>query len=159
MLLYVHRNHGPIHGSMQKPYACDFVPHGYETLKWLSSLPTLMQKSFWWWQCSDRYIFFPLHPPPFPLPLFSPSLICLMVSVDVKHHVYLLTVCLLGTGAQDGHSTCTQLLSSVETRQQGDGEVSGSRHDNIIHGVAQRAGGWRTGAPLSLPAARNPSFV
>ena len=28
----------------------------YETLKWLSSLPTVMQKSFWWWECSDRYI-------------------------------------------------------------------------------------------------------
>ena len=27
--------------------SCDFVPHSYETLKWLSSLPTLMQKSFW----------------------------------------------------------------------------------------------------------------
>ena len=26
-----------------------------ETLKWLSSLPILMQESFWWWQCSDRY--------------------------------------------------------------------------------------------------------
>ena len=26
----------------------DFVPHNYETVKWLSSLPTLMQKSFWW---------------------------------------------------------------------------------------------------------------
>ena len=36
--------------------SCDFVPHNYETLKWLPSLPTLMQKSFWWWQCSDRYI-------------------------------------------------------------------------------------------------------
>ena len=23
--------------------SCDFVPHNYETLKWLSSLPTLMQ--------------------------------------------------------------------------------------------------------------------
>ena len=34
----------------------------------------------------------------------SPSLISLMVSVDVKHHVYFtLTVGLLGTGAQDGH--------------------------------------------------------
>ena len=29
-------------------------------------------------------------PPPYPLPPFSPSLISLMVSVDVKHHVYLL---------------------------------------------------------------------
>ena len=26
--------------------SCDFGPHNYETLKWLSSLPTLMQKSF-----------------------------------------------------------------------------------------------------------------
>ena len=68
--------------------SCHFVPHSYETLKWLSSLPTLMQKSFWWWQCSDRYIFSlspHLHSP---LPPFFPSLISLMVSVDVKHHVY-----------------------------------------------------------------------
>ena len=46
-----------------------------------------MQESFWWRQCSDRYIIslFPiLHTP------FSPSLISLMVSVDVKHHVWLL---------------------------------------------------------------------
>ena len=49
-----------------------------ETLKWLSSLPILMQKSFWWWQCSDRYV----------ISLFlrlRPSLISLVVSVDVKH--------------------------------------------------------------------------
>ena len=26
--------------------SCDFVPHNYETLNWLSSLLTLMQKSF-----------------------------------------------------------------------------------------------------------------
>ena len=32
----------------------------------------------------------PLPPPPYPLSPFSPSLISLMVSVDVKHHVYLL---------------------------------------------------------------------
>ena len=55
-----------------------------ETLKWLSSLPILMQESFWWWQCSDRYII-SLCPT---FPTFSPSLINLMVSVDVKHHVY-----------------------------------------------------------------------
>ena len=61
-----------------------------EILKWLSWLPILMQKSFWWWRCSDRYIFFPLPPPPYHLPSFSPSLISLTVSVDVKHHVYLL---------------------------------------------------------------------
>ena len=49
-----------------------------------------MQESFWWWQCGDRYIIslFPhLHTP---FPPFSPSLISLMVSVDVKHQVYLL---------------------------------------------------------------------
>ena len=49
-----------------------------------------MQESFWWWQCSDRYIVSlspHLHAP---FPPFSPSLISLMVSVDVKHHVYLL---------------------------------------------------------------------
>ena len=33
----------------------------------------------------------PLPTSPYPLPPFSPSLISLMVSVDVKHHVYLLT--------------------------------------------------------------------
>ena len=56
-----------------------------ETLKWPSSLSTLMQESFWW--CSDRYIIslFPHHHTPSPLP---PSLISLVVSVDVKHHVY-----------------------------------------------------------------------
>ena len=64
-----------------------------ETLTWLSSLPILMQESFWWWQCSDRYIISHstppfLSPPPPPPP---PSLTSLMVSVDLKHHVYLLT--------------------------------------------------------------------
>ena len=37
-----------------------------ETLKYLSSLPSLMQESFWWRQCNDRYIIalFPhLHTP------------------------------------------------------------------------------------------------
>ena len=56
-----------------------------ETLKWPSLLPILMQESFWWWQCSDRYIislFLHLH---------TPSPISLMVSVDIKHHVYLPT--------------------------------------------------------------------
>ena len=58
--------------------ACDFVPHNWwnwlvtlsltidETLKCLSLLPILMQESFWWWQCSDRYIislFAPLRIP------------------------------------------------------------------------------------------------
>ena len=47
----------------------------------------------WWWQCSDRYIISLSPPPPYPLPSpFSPSLISRTVSVDVKHHVYLLTL-------------------------------------------------------------------
>ena len=60
-----------------------------ETLKRLPSLPILMQKSFWWCQCSDRYIT-SLFPPTSIPPPFSPSLLSLMVSVDVKHRVYLL---------------------------------------------------------------------
>ena len=49
-----------------------------------------MQKSFWWWQCSDRYIYSPSSPHlHIPFPPFSPSLISLTVSVDVKHNVYL----------------------------------------------------------------------
>ena len=53
-------------------------------------LPILMpQESFWWWQCSDRYISLPPPPPPsIPLPpSFSPSLISRTVSVDVKRKV------------------------------------------------------------------------
>ena len=49
-------------------------------------MPILTQESFWWWQCSDRYIISldpHLHTP------LSPSLISLKVSVDVKLHVYL----------------------------------------------------------------------
>ena len=69
-------------------WLCPSLPT--ETLKWLSSLPIFMQKSFWWWQCSDRYIISlspHLHTPFSP---FSPSLISHTVSVEVKHHVYLL---------------------------------------------------------------------
>ena len=61
-----------------------------QTLKWFSSLPIVMQKLFWGWQCSDRYIISLFPPPPYPPP-FSPSLISLVVSVDVTHHVYLRT--------------------------------------------------------------------
>ena len=49
-------------------WLCPSLPT--ETLKWLSSLPILMQESFWWWQCSDSIIslFPPPHtPPPHPL--------------------------------------------------------------------------------------------
>ena len=71
--------------------SCDCPSLPTETLKWLSSLPILMQESFWWWQCSGKYNLPPSSPTSIPSSLFSPSLISLMVSVDVKHHVYLLT--------------------------------------------------------------------
>ena len=73
------RNHGPVYiyvGPWAEHTALVVCGHGLvtlsltinETLKWLSSLPILMQKSFWWWQCSDRYIYtLPLPPPPYPL--------------------------------------------------------------------------------------------
>ena len=70
-------------------WLCPSLPT--ETLKWFSSLPTLMQKSFWWWQCSDRYIISLSPTSILPSPHFSPYLISLMVSVAVKHLVYLLT--------------------------------------------------------------------
>ena len=54
-----------------------------------------MQESFWWWQCSDRYIISFKSPPPYPRTPFSPSLISLMASVDDKRHVYLLTYLLI----------------------------------------------------------------
>ena len=41
--------------------------------------------------CSDRYILPFFHPSHTPFPTFSPSLVSLVVSVHVKHHVYLLT--------------------------------------------------------------------
>ena len=37
-----------------------------KTLNWLSSLPIVMQKSFWWWQRSVRYSCFPPTHLPYP---------------------------------------------------------------------------------------------
>ena len=62
-----------------------------EILKWLSSLPILMQESFWWWQCSDRYIIYLSPHLRTPFGPFSPSLIRPMVSVDHVYLLYLLT--------------------------------------------------------------------
>ena len=81
-------------------WLCPSLPT--ETLKWLSLLPILMQDSFWCWQCSDRYII-SLFPHLLTIfPSFFPSLISLMVSVDVKHHVYLGLVCFGTLGSNPG---------------------------------------------------------
>ena len=78
-----------------------------ETLKWLSSLPILMQKLFWWWLCSDMYEYIiSLSPPPPPPPppchsvehqrnLSHVALICVSGWLGVKHQVKLLTYCQL----------------------------------------------------------------
>ena len=64
-------------------------------LEWSSSLPRhpAMQESFWWWQCSDRYIISlsPHFHTPSPLSLTLINLVVSQsrVSVDAKHHVYL----------------------------------------------------------------------
>ena len=93
--------------------SCDFVPHSYETLKRLSSLPTLIAE-----------VILPLPTPPYPLSPFSPSLISLVVSVDVKHHVYLLTYTVNkvqelceSRGGRPGLSVLTSLLVSVDVNR------------------------------------------
>ena len=58
-----------------------------ETLKWLSSLPTLMQKSFWWWECSNRYIIsLSLLIPNKPDGFCGRKAPCLPYTVSSKHH-------------------------------------------------------------------------
>ena len=47
-------------------------------------------------------IYSPSSPTSIPLPPFSPSLISLMVSVDVMHHVYLLSVVASYGSLEDG---------------------------------------------------------
>ena len=42
--------------------------------------------------------------------------------------------------------------------QQGDSQVSEPCRDKPVNGVAQRAGGWRTGTPL-FRSARNRNFL
>ena len=79
-----------------------------------------MHKSFWWWQCSDRYIIPPTHPPPYPLPPFSPFLINLMVSVDVKHHAYCLRICQL----TDNCSLCSNSSTLVRGNSEWDAKTT-----------------------------------
>ena len=71
-------------------WLCPSLPT--ETWKWLSSPPILTQESFWWWQCSDRYIIslFPHRHTP-----FSPSLISLVVSVDIVLQKDLCTIVII----------------------------------------------------------------
>ena len=57
-----------------------------------------MQASFWWWQCSERYMISLLPHLHTPSPRFSPSLISLTVSVDDKYHVYCLLTVVYFTG-------------------------------------------------------------
>ena len=101
-------------------WLCPSLPT--ETLKWLSSLPILMQESFWWWQCSDRYITSlstHLHTP---FILFSLSLTSLMLSMDVKQHAYFYahsTVQELceSRGGRPVLSVLKSLLVSVDVKQ------------------------------------------
>ena len=66
---------------------------------------------------SDRYII-SLSIPLLPLPFF-PSLISLMVSVDIKHHVYLLA-CIV---APSGNATTRELTFDVHCDTRADGEI------------------------------------
>ena len=86
-----------------------------DTLKWLSSPPIFMQVILVVTVYSDRYIIsLSSHLPP-----FSPSLISLMVSVDVKHHVYLLTSIMIVQElceSRGGRPGLTSLLVSVDVK-------------------------------------------
>ena len=58
VVLYVHRKKVVEEGD----YVLKLLYTVTKTLEWLSSLPVLMQESFWWWQCSDRYIIYVISP-------------------------------------------------------------------------------------------------
>ena len=111
-------------------WLCPSLPT--ETLKWLSSLPILMQKSFWWWQCSDRYIISVSPHLHTPFPPFSPSLISHPVSVDLKHHVYLLMAVKKKKKKLPTWVTCFQCLHTV----QGPGCAAKCRQAGSRHGSA-----------------------
>ena len=96
-----------------------------DTLKLLSSLPILMRGR----SGGDSVaigIYSPSSPssPAYPLPSpFSPSLISLMVSVDVKHHVYLLwssgdehsaSISKIGSDSIHGCSAAAQRYNTIQ---------------------------------------------
>ena len=91
-----------------------------EILKWLSSLPMLMQESFWWWQCSDRYII-SLSPHPRLHTTFTSLL-------PVPNQPYGFCGCLFNNMAsKHNEDNMTRKHMSAVTK--------GRRHDNI--GLAQ----------------------
>ena len=75
-----------------------------------------MQESFWRWQCSDKYII-SLFPTSLHLSPFSPFLISPMVSIDVKHHVYLLSVYLKESSARTSRGIRTSRNVSWQALQ------------------------------------------
>ena len=86
-----------------------------------------MQESFWWWQCSDRYII-SLSPTSIP-PTPPPPPISLMVCVDVKHHV------LLHCRAGDVQAGLQGVQDGVLPVQGGGDPVLAVRPDGVpVHG-------------------------
>ena len=61
----------------------------------------------------------PVAPPPYPFSPFSPSLISLMVSVEVKHHVYLLNTRMtcIKMGSDESHFNVSLIVRDKVTRQ------------------------------------------
>ena len=107
----------------------------------LTAAAILMQESFWWWQCSDRYNDLPLPRPPYPLPSFSPSLMSLVVSLDVKHHVYLLTT--LESHATRAQWVCStaEYSSLCKSSQQQEVQILKSEDFHVLS-TAQRKQTW-----------------
>ena len=123
-----------------------------------------MQKSFWWRQCSDRNTISLspyLHTPP----PFSPSLISLMVAVDVKHHVYLLS--LQFSSAQDGFYALRQQLEAqidapiqpvrtkpafTHTRQQQRQRRKSNEEEVMRNSLVQKKQDTQNDPPLTRPS-------
>ena len=124
-----------------------------ETLTWISSLLILMQESFWLWHCSDRSPSstttihpFPPHPP-HPHPPSSPSLISLIVSVDVKHHVYLLGHCELNSGCSYESAKSLLYRKQNKNKQSNKQETNPTESNKLKRrkGEGGAGGGWGGG--------------